>query len=110
LNALAEMQKWVDKALHWTPVVGLNGQLRSGLKNVAHWTSSDETCLDITDMGTDDDELFSEEEKEVGEGVIQETQASIQVAAAHVGGGNDGAPEPRGERAPLWPIPSCFLC
>ena len=42
-------------------------------------------------MGTDDDELFSEEEKEVGEGVIQGAQASIQVAAAHVGGGNDGA-------------------
>ena len=43
-------------------------------------------------MGTDDDELFSEEE-EVGEGVIQGAQASIQVAAAHVGGGNDGASE-----------------
>lgn len=44
-------------------------------------------------METDDDELFSEEEKEVGEGVIQGAQAHIQVAAAHVGGGNDGAPE-----------------
>jgi hypothetical protein len=47
-------------------------------------------------MGTDDDELFSEEEKEVGEGVIQEAQASIQVAAAHVGGGIDGASEGEG--------------
>ena len=59
--------------------------------NVGSWTSSEESCLDIKDMGTDDDELFEEEERVGGAQVVQAAQEDIQVAAAHVGGGNDGA-------------------
>ena len=90
-NALTEMQSWVDKDLKFTPLVGLSGTLGSGLMNVGSWTSSEESCLDIKDMGTDDDELFEEEERVGGAQVVQAAQEDIQVAAAHVGGGNDGA-------------------
>jgi hypothetical protein len=44
-------------------------------------------------MGTDDDELFEEEEREGGLGIAQAAHADIQVAAAHLGGGNGGVSE-----------------
>jgi hypothetical protein len=63
------------------------------LANVAHWINSEETCLDIKDIGTDDEELFEEEEREGGLGITQAAHANIEVAAAHLGGGNGGVSE-----------------
>ena len=85
-TALREMQAWIDKDLHHTAQRGISGVLGEGLANVANWTSSDATCLDIKDMDIEEDEVVAELEREVGNKREVIENAGIQIAAVHLGG------------------------
>ncbi len=80
------MQAWIDKDLRYTAQRGISGVLGEGLKNVANWTSSDATCLDIKDMDIEEDEVVAELESEVGNEREVIENAGIQIAAVHLGG------------------------
>jgi hypothetical protein len=97
-TALREMQAWIDKDLHYTAQRGISGVLGEGLANVANWTRSDATCLDIKDMDIEEDEVVAELEHEVGNEREVIENAEIQIAAVHLGGeGPDVPDQGRGE-------------
>ena len=69
------------------PPTSLRAFLGEGLANVANWTNTVATCLDIKDMDIEEDAVVAEQEREIGNerGVIE--NAGIQV---YLGGEGPG--------------------
>jgi hypothetical protein len=85
-TALRETQAWIDKNLNYTAQRGISGVLGEDLANVANWTRTDATFLDIKDMDIEEDEVVAELVREVGNEREVLEDAGVQIAAVHLGG------------------------
>jgi len=98
-TAEREMNAWIGKDRTYNEN-GVEGSLQE-LVGAERWTRTDGTCLQISDMegtGTADElaeEEQAREEREEGEGGGGDV--GVQVAAAHLGGGDNAPLEVQGE-------------